>query len=108
MDDLLARDRAHLIHPQHDRATCDAAHVWVKGEGALLTDASGSQYLDGLAGLWNVIAGHGSSLLDAAAKKTRGLNIASRVVSHHRVNRPRLVSSHGTGPPMGGGLYPGG
>src|SRR5689334_8312711 len=55
-----------------------------------------------------VIAGQGSSLRDAAAKKTRGLNIASRVVSHHRVKRPRLVSSHGTGPPIGGGLYPGG
>ena len=41
MNDLLARDRAHLIHPQHDRAACDSAHVWVKGEGALLTDASG-------------------------------------------------------------------
>ena len=68
MDDLLARDRAHLIHPQHDRATCDAAHVWVKGEGALLTDASGSQYLDGLAGLWNVIAGHGRTELAEAAR----------------------------------------
>ena len=50
MSDLLARDRAHLIHPQHDRAACDTAHVWVKGEGALLTDADGGQYLDGLAG----------------------------------------------------------
>ena len=68
MDDLLARDRAHLIHPQHDRATCDAAHVWVKGEGALLTDASGRQYLDGLAGLWNVIAGHGRTELAEAAR----------------------------------------
>ena len=68
MDDLLARDRAHLIHPQHDRAACDAAHVWVKGEGALLTDASGRQYLDGLAGLWNVIAGHGRDELAEAAR----------------------------------------
>jgi adenosylmethionine-8-amino-7-oxononanoate aminotransferase len=68
LDDLLARDRAHLIHPQHDRATCDAAHVWVKGEGALLTDASGRQYLDGLAGLWNVIAGHGRTELAEAAR----------------------------------------
>jgi putrescine---pyruvate transaminase len=68
LNDLLARDRAHLIHPQHDRAACDSAHVWVKGEGALLTDASGAQYLDGLAGLWNVIAGHGRSELANAAR----------------------------------------
>ena len=78
MDDLLARDRAHLIHPQHDRATCDAAHVWVTGEGALLTDASGGQYLDGLAGLWNVIAGHGrTELADAAREQMTALAFAS-------------------------------
>ncbi len=78
MNDLLARDRAHLIHPQHDRAACDTAHVWVKGEGALLTDASGAQYLDGLAGLWNVIAGHGrTELADAARDQMVALAFAS-------------------------------
>jgi adenosylmethionine-8-amino-7-oxononanoate aminotransferase len=76
--DLLARDRAHLIHPQHDRTACDAAHVWVTGEGALLTDAGGSQYLDGLAGLWNVIAGHGrTELADAARDQMAALAFAS-------------------------------
>jgi adenosylmethionine-8-amino-7-oxononanoate aminotransferase len=78
LNDLLARDRAHLIHPQHDRAACDTAHVWVKGEGALLTDASGRQYLDGLAGLWNVIAGHGrTELADAARDQMAALGFAS-------------------------------
>jgi putrescine---pyruvate transaminase len=78
LNDLLARDRAHLIHPQHDRAACDTAHVWVKGEGALLTDASGAEYLDGLAGLWNVIAGHGrTELADAARDQMVALAFAS-------------------------------
>ena len=78
MNDLLARDRAHLIHPQHERAACDAAHVWIKGEGALLTDASGGEYLDGLAGLWNVIAGHGrTELADAARDQMTALAFAS-------------------------------
>jgi adenosylmethionine-8-amino-7-oxononanoate aminotransferase len=78
LSDLLARDRAHLIHPQHDRAVCDRAHVWVKGSGALLTDASGAQYLDGLAGLWNVIAGHGrTDLADAAREQMVALGFAS-------------------------------
>ena len=78
MDDLLARDRAHLIHPQHDRSACDTAHVWVAGSGALLTDASGAEYLDGLAGLWNVIAGHGrTELADAARDQMATLGFVS-------------------------------
>jgi adenosylmethionine-8-amino-7-oxononanoate aminotransferase len=77
-DLLVARDRAHLIHPQHDRTACDTAQVWVKGEGALLTDASGAEYLDGLAGLWNVIAGHGrAELADAARDQMVALGFAS-------------------------------
>jgi len=78
LGDLLARDRAHLIHPQHERAACDAAQVWVKGEGSLLTDTSGAQYLDGLAGLWNVIAGHGrTELADAAREQMIALGFVS-------------------------------
>ena len=56
---FLKRDRAHLIHPLHDPALHRHGRVWVKGEGAVLTDADGGQCIDGLAGLWNVTAGHG-------------------------------------------------
>jgi adenosylmethionine-8-amino-7-oxononanoate aminotransferase len=77
-DELLARDRAHLIHPQHDRRTIDAGHVWVKGKGAVLVDADGREYLDGLAGLWNVIAGHGrAELAEAAREQMIALGFAS-------------------------------
>ena len=62
----LARDRAHLIHPLHDEALHATGRVWVKGDGALLTDADGRECIDGLAGLWNVTAGHGrTELADA-------------------------------------------
>jgi adenosylmethionine-8-amino-7-oxononanoate aminotransferase len=89
LNNLLARDRAHLIHPQHDRAACDAAHVWVKGDGALLTDASGAQYLDGLAGLWNVVAGHGrTELADAARDQMATLAFASGYAGS--TNRPAI------------------
>jgi adenosylmethionine-8-amino-7-oxononanoate aminotransferase len=75
---LLERDRAHLIHPQHERAACDAAHVWVKGEGVFLIDADGQRYLDGLSGLWNVIVGHGrTELAEAARKQMATLGFAS-------------------------------
>ena len=75
---LLERDRAHLIHPQHERTACDAAHVWVKGDGVFLTDADGRRYLDGMAGLWNVTAGHGrTELADAARDQMIELGFAS-------------------------------
>ncbi|MEE9533190.1 MAG: aminotransferase class III-fold pyridoxal phosphate-dependent enzyme, partial [Acidimicrobiia bacterium] len=66
--ELLVRDHRHLIHPLHDPKAHKAGHVWVKGEGAILTDADGKKYLDGLSGLWNVVAGHGRAELAEAAK----------------------------------------
>lgn len=76
---LLQRDLAHLIHPLHSRELHEAAgHVWVKGEGALLTDADGRDFIDGLAGLWNVTAGHGRrELADAAARQMQTLAYCS-------------------------------
>ncbi|MBW3540829.1 MAG: aspartate aminotransferase family protein [Planctomycetes bacterium] len=76
--ELLARDRKHLIHPLHDSVLAAAGHVWVKGEGALLTDADGREYIDGLSGLWNVVAGHGrAELADAAARQMNELAYCS-------------------------------
>ena len=77
--DLLARDRAHLIHPLHDRKLHDQhGHVWVKGEGALLYDADGKPFIDALAGLWNVVAGHGrKDLAEVAARQMETLAYCS-------------------------------
>ena len=66
--ELIARDTAHLIHPLHSTSAQRSARVWVKGEGAMLTDADGNQFIDGLAGLWNVLAGHGRRELAEAAR----------------------------------------
>jgi putrescine---pyruvate transaminase len=66
---LLDRDLAHLIHPLHNRPQQIGGHVWVKGDGAVLTDADGKEYIDALSGLWNVTAGHGRKELAAAASK---------------------------------------
>jgi len=68
--DLLQRDLAHLIHPLHNRKLHGSAgHVWVKGAGAILTDVDGREYIDGLAGLWNVVAGHERRELDEVAAR---------------------------------------
>ena len=66
--ELLARDSAHLIHPLHNTPAHRSARIWVKGQGALLTDTNGDEYIDGLAGLWNVLAGHGRAELAEAAR----------------------------------------
>ncbi len=69
---LLPRDQAHLIHPLHDPALHRDGKVWTKGNGAVLTDADGREYLDGLAGLWNVTAGHGRMELAEAMRDQAG------------------------------------
>ena len=66
--ELIARDTAHLLHSLHDTRAQQSARVWVNGEGALLKDADGNEYIDGLAGLWNVLAGHGRRELAEAAR----------------------------------------
>ena len=68
-DALLASDHAHLIHPLHNKAGHQDAHVWVRGYGSTLVDADGSEYIDGLSGLWNVVAGHGRTELAEAASR---------------------------------------
>jgi adenosylmethionine-8-amino-7-oxononanoate aminotransferase len=76
--ELIARDTPHLIHPLHDTAAQQTARVWVKGRGAVLTDADGTEYIDGLAGLWNVLAGHGRrELAEAARAQSETLAYAS-------------------------------
>jgi len=66
--ELLSRDLAALIHPLHDGKAHRDGHVWVRGHGAMLVDADGKEYIDGLAGLWNVVLGHGRRDLAEAAR----------------------------------------
>ena len=47
--ELLARDCSSLVHSLHNRSAQQSGHVWVRGEGAVLTDADGKEYLDGIA-----------------------------------------------------------
>ena len=69
MHDLISRDLASLIHPQHDVAVQRTGRVWTRGRGAMLIDAEGNEYIDGLAGLWNVVLGHGRRELAEAARE---------------------------------------
>ncbi|MGD9906603.1 MAG: aspartate aminotransferase family protein [Vicinamibacterales bacterium] len=69
MSTTLATDQAHLLHPLHHPSAHAGTRLWVKGEGAWITDATGRRYLDGLSGLWNVNIGHGRRELADAAQR---------------------------------------
>ncbi|HEV3415462.1 MAG TPA: aspartate aminotransferase family protein [Pirellulales bacterium] len=87
--DDLRRDQAHLIHSLHNHAYQEDAHVWVSGSGAVLVDENGKEYLDALAGLWNVIVGHGRSELGhAASRQMSRLGYASAYSGS--TNRPAI------------------
>jgi putrescine---pyruvate transaminase len=62
-------DRAHLIHPLHHPSAYAGTRIWVSGKGAVITDSTGREYIDGLAGLWNVNVGHGRQELADAARE---------------------------------------
>lgn len=61
-------DQAHLLHPLHHPSAYASARVWVSGDGALIKDSTGREYIDGLSGLWNVNVGHGRHELADAAR----------------------------------------
>ncbi|MBI2528269.1 MAG: aspartate aminotransferase family protein [Candidatus Rokubacteria bacterium] len=64
---LVKDDQDHLIHPLHHPSDHLEPMIYVRGRGAVLTDIQGREYIDGLAGLWNVNVGHGREELARAA-----------------------------------------
>ncbi len=78
MTDALTRDREFLVHSLHSRAAQENARIWTRGRGAVLYDQHGNEVLDALAGLWNVVLGHGrAELAEAAARQMKELAYAT-------------------------------
>jgi adenosylmethionine-8-amino-7-oxononanoate aminotransferase len=77
---LLESDR-HLLHPLHHPNDHAAPLMLVEGKGVMVKDASGKEYIDALAGLWNVLVGHGrEELARAAAEQMKTLAYCSSYV----------------------------
>jgi len=68
---VIELDRAHLIRPVASYRGHEAAAVKVlkSAKGAMVTDSSGHQLVDGFAGLWCVNAGYGHASIVAAASR---------------------------------------
>ena len=90
---LVAEDRDHLLHPLQHPADHATPHIWVKGQGAVLTDAEGREYLDGLSCLWNVNVGYGrKELAEAAAEQMATLAYSTNYVGSSNV--PAIQLAH--------------
>src|ERR1700678_91139 len=76
MPDVWQKDRAHFLHPwtHFDTFKREGSLVITQGKGAYITDASGKQYLEGIAGLWCVNIGYGrDDMAEAIAEQVRTL-----------------------------------
>jgi PLP-dependent transaminase len=60
-------DRAHVLHPHATVGRPPDPLILVRGQGALVWDARGREYVDGTCGLWQCAVGHGREELAAVA-----------------------------------------
>src|SRR5438093_5734767 len=90
--ELVKADHDHLIHPLHHPVDNAEPIIYVKGRGALINDAGGHEYIDGLSGLWNVNVGHGrAELAEAAAAQMKELAYYSAYVGSSNVEAITLA-----------------
>jgi putrescine---pyruvate transaminase len=91
--ELVKSDHEHLIHPLHHPVDTAEPMIYVRGRGATLTDIGGKEYIDGLAGLWNVNVGHGrAELAEAAADQIKELAYYSGYAGFSSVPAINLAS----------------
>ncbi len=86
---LIESDLEHQLHPQYHVSDHAEPVIFTRGEGALLYDINGREYIDGLSCLWNVAVGHGrAELADAAAEQMRELAFSNSYVGY--ANEPSI------------------
>lgn len=92
MTDLASVDQRTLIHPHTVIGAPAEPLVLDRGEGALLWDTDGNQYLDGTCGLWQCPVGHGrAELADVAADQIRKLEFYSSFGDYSNAPSIRLA-----------------
>ncbi len=89
---LVETDKRFLIHPLHYPKDHEHPMLMVEGRGAMLIDAAGKEFIDGLSSLWNVNAGHGrKELADAASAQLAKLAFASAYAGASNVPSIKLA-----------------
>lgn len=64
---LVELDQQYLVHPLQTEGEHVDPIIFARGEGALLWDIKGREYIDGVSSLWVVTVGHGRRELAMAA-----------------------------------------
>ena len=64
---LQREDNAHLLHPLHHPSSHETPLIVNGGHGIWVRTVDGREFIDGLAGLWNILIGHGNKELAEAA-----------------------------------------
>jgi PLP-dependent transaminase len=73
-EELAKLDMAHILHPHAIVGSPPTPLIIAQGEGALVWDTDGKEYVDGTCGLWQCAVGHGrQELADVAAEQMRRL-----------------------------------
>jgi len=90
---LAEQDRAYLLHPLHSPAAHENALIFESGRGVWMRTTEGKEVIDGLAGLWNVLIGHGrTELADAAQKQMSTLAYCSSYVGSSNIPAIQLAA----------------
>lgn len=71
-DRLSDLDKAHVVHPHQVVGRPLPPLIVESGQGAVIRDIEGNEYIDGTCGLWQCLVGHGrEELADVAAAQMR-------------------------------------
>ena len=91
-NELLEEDR-HLLHPLQHPSDHENPTIFVKSDGAMVTDIDGREYIDGLSSLWNVTIGHGRhELAETAAAQMKEMAYFSAYVGCTNVPAIQLAT----------------
>lgn len=105
-EELAKLDRAHLLHGNTNLydyyVNGKSSVVLVRGEGSLVYDSNGKEYIDGFAGLWNVNVGHGrKEITRAVAEQMDAIPYTPTILGLSNVPATQLAAKLATIAPEG-------
>jgi len=102
-DAIVRQDLGNVLHPIVQHKVLEAKQIVVTGsEGSTVVDADGTEYLDGMAGLWCVNIGYGrTELAEVAAEQMRQLSY----FPHTAMNVPAAALAEKINGLMGGDYH---
>ena len=100
---VVQQDLGNVLHPIVQHKVLETKQMVVtRSEGSTIVDADGTEYLDGMAGLWCVNIGYGrSELAEVAADQMRQLSY----FPHTAMNAPAAGLAEKINELMGGGYH---